>query len=614
MSVYIDETNLTSDALAVSRAEYELYLKARLTDSISITTKLAPFVDVNLKVGYRRQDNGVFEHYVIKSISHDLSGGTTTWQLMHFYPLYKDDSNIGIEWNVTLERDEKDYINNVIGGGTYKPGETVTLTAEPKDGYHLEGWEVLKGGVTIEDNQFIMPSRNVEIRAIGAPNVVNITYNGNGGTPNPKGEQIPYGVKISLNDGSTMEHPDEADFLGWSEDSTDTYPLWPVNEISSTAFGYADDYSINFQTLYAIWKDDIGLFYTGTDDLKIGWSTLLSTNKIILDNGFIIPGEEHTLSEGRFSTEDLTGDLRISKKVVSIDGYAFYVGPYHGDNVYRGKYLTGVKIPSSITTIGTFAFCNDTNLATLDLSEADNLTLISNYAFANSGIKHLSLNGNNLNLSLHAFEGCNDLETIEGLEYVNAIGQEAFAHCNSLTEITIPSSVNELYPDAFAFCDNLSSFIIEEGDTRLQTGYASLLREDEELSFVQIPDSLRQPVEGDEYGEIPIFRTNDQVNDHYPLLKTAGPIGGGYNIEYGYIEVIPEALFEDLHYLEEATVPDTITEIRDCAFKNCKRLLSINYDSNISDWNDIIKYSDSFLNVNPLCRVYCTDGDIPLFN
>ncbi len=82
--------NITSDSLAAARAEYENWKNCRLTDSISITTKICPFADVNIKVSYRRKDTGEISQYIVKNISHDPGGGTTSWKLMRFYPLYKD--------------------------------------------------------------------------------------------------------------------------------------------------------------------------------------------------------------------------------------------------------------------------------------------------------------------------------------------------------------------------------------------------------------------------------------------------------------------------------------------------------------------------------------------
>ena len=45
-------------------------------------------------------------------------------------------------------------------------GTVVTLTETPKSGYHFKEWQVITGGVTINDNKFTMPAGNVEIKAI----------------------------------------------------------------------------------------------------------------------------------------------------------------------------------------------------------------------------------------------------------------------------------------------------------------------------------------------------------------------------------------------------------------------------------------------------------------
>ena len=68
-------------------------------------------------------------------------------------------------------------------------GTEIRLTATPKTGYHLKEWQVISGGVTIENNKFTMPDGNVEVKAIfekdspPAPTEYTITFDGNGGTP-----------------------------------------------------------------------------------------------------------------------------------------------------------------------------------------------------------------------------------------------------------------------------------------------------------------------------------------------------------------------------------------------------------------------------------------------
>ncbi|HIT80389.1 MAG TPA: InlB B-repeat-containing protein, partial [Candidatus Faecivivens stercorigallinarum] len=60
-------------------------------------------------------------------------------------------------------------------------------TATPNTGYQFKEWQVISGGVTIENNKFIMPAANVTIKAVfePIPPVVEeylVTFDANGGT------------------------------------------------------------------------------------------------------------------------------------------------------------------------------------------------------------------------------------------------------------------------------------------------------------------------------------------------------------------------------------------------------------------------------------------------
>ena len=81
--------NITSTSLALHRAEWENWKNSRLTDNINLTTKICPFLDVNIKVSYKRHDEDEEKQYIIKSVSHDFSGGTSNINMIRFYPLYE---------------------------------------------------------------------------------------------------------------------------------------------------------------------------------------------------------------------------------------------------------------------------------------------------------------------------------------------------------------------------------------------------------------------------------------------------------------------------------------------------------------------------------------------
>lgn len=81
--------NITSDDLAADRAKWENWKNCRLTDNITITTALLPFIDVNKKVSYQRSDSETINQYIITSVSHDFENFTSKITMYRFYPLYE---------------------------------------------------------------------------------------------------------------------------------------------------------------------------------------------------------------------------------------------------------------------------------------------------------------------------------------------------------------------------------------------------------------------------------------------------------------------------------------------------------------------------------------------
>lgn len=80
-----DYEKITSDDGAAYRAKIENDKNCRLTDSISITTLLIPFLDVNKKITYKPYNDADVHEYIIKSISHDFQGFTSSITLERYY-------------------------------------------------------------------------------------------------------------------------------------------------------------------------------------------------------------------------------------------------------------------------------------------------------------------------------------------------------------------------------------------------------------------------------------------------------------------------------------------------------------------------------------------------
>ena len=85
-----DYENYTTDDAAMEVCQYELWKRARLTDGLSVTTRLVPWLDVNEKIQYAAKYLGgkTPVEWIIKSISMNLGEGTMSLSLSRYYPYY----------------------------------------------------------------------------------------------------------------------------------------------------------------------------------------------------------------------------------------------------------------------------------------------------------------------------------------------------------------------------------------------------------------------------------------------------------------------------------------------------------------------------------------------
>lgn len=79
---------ISSESVAMENAIYYNRISSSMNDTVTITTKLIPWIEENIKVEYRKQQEDLINTYIIKSYSHDTEGHTTTIIMRRFYPLY----------------------------------------------------------------------------------------------------------------------------------------------------------------------------------------------------------------------------------------------------------------------------------------------------------------------------------------------------------------------------------------------------------------------------------------------------------------------------------------------------------------------------------------------
>ena len=125
-------------------------------------------------------------------------------------------------------------------------GTEITLTATPNEGYHFKEWEVMSGGVTIENDKFTMPDSDVEVKAIfeeDAPPVpaeYTVRFNANGGDGTMEDVTGVSGSYTLPACGFT--EPEGKQFKGWSTSADGSV-------ISGTTYEVSLD-----TTFYAIWE------------------------------------------------------------------------------------------------------------------------------------------------------------------------------------------------------------------------------------------------------------------------------------------------------------------------------------------------------------------------
>ena len=125
-----------------------------------------------------------------------------------------------------------------------------------------------------------------------------------------------------------------------------------------------------------------------------------------------------------------------------------------GDYAFQGcSGLTSITIPESVTSIGNQVFDCCTGLTSITIPES--VTTIGDYAFQCSGLTSIEIPNSVTSIGDFAFFQCKALTSITIPNSVTSIGEGAFAFCDGLTSITIPNSVTSIGEGAFYYCTSL---------------------------------------------------------------------------------------------------------------------------------------------------------------
>lgn len=274
----------------------------------------------------------------------------------------------------------------------------------------------------------------------------------------------------------------------------------------------------------------------------------------------------------------------VEDNTVTVDSYKF------NNNSTDFRYGVNYYFPSSVTTIGDFAFNNCQNLSNITLHSG--ITSIGENAFANcwSLAGTIALPSTLTTLGSSAFWNCSQLSVTFPLTWsvtsipdncfsgcgfnssssitipdgVTSIGNNAFYNCSGLTSVTLPNSLTSVGSGAFAGT-NLTAVTLPNGCTWYETSFPA--------GCTVTSDTTATPVIAD----LSNYSASGSLSSDYFQMNF------GYNNIYSKV-IIPEGVTElqtmgsawfpnsTQNNIKEVTMPSTLTTVGNAAFQNMVNL------------------------------------------
>ena len=240
----------------------------------------------------------------------------------------------------------------------------------------------------------------------------------------------------------------------------------------------------------------------GDDDLTTLRQRLTNLVELDLEDAFVTELPADGLSRHSYLTW-----LRLPAKLKSIGRSCFY----------EDWSLRSVALPATLETISPYAFFRCYNIGEVVIPEG--VTTLGDNAYNQSGLLSLQLPATLTTISENAFRDCQDLYSVK-LNGQTTIGNSAFNNDSHLTTIKMPPTMKTIGEWAFQYCRRLSAVELNEG---LENIKREAFNNNDSLRTITLPTTLTA-LYGSPFSACPNLSTIVCKAIMPPVLYDAAPV------------------------------------------------------------------------------------------